>query len=84
MTSFPEIGRIYKRVRKEAAKDGKEATAYQFWKAINKFRKSCHSKVVKDPKGNRPETERPAQLEMYLEGVRYAKQDVTKLGPPVR
>ena len=71
MTSFPEIGRVYKRVRKEAAEHGKEATTYQYWAAITVFRKRCHSKVIKDPKGRRPETERPAELEAYLERERY-------------
>ena len=74
MTSFPEIGRLYRRVRKEAESHGKEATPYQYWKALAKLRKRCHSKVAKDPKGLRPETERPAQLEGYLERMRYAKE----------
>jgi len=67
MASFPEIGRIYRRVRKEAENNGKTATSYQYWKAINAFRKRCHSKVVRDPKGRDPATQRPAELEAYLE-----------------
>ena len=73
MTSFPEIGRVYKRVRKEAEKDGKTATTYQYWQAIDAFRKRCHAKVIKDPKGRNPETARPAELEAYLERKRHAK-----------
>ena len=73
MTSFPEIGRVYKRVRKECEKNGKEATPYQYWAAIMAFRKRCHSKVIKDPSGRRPETERPAELEAYLERMRNGR-----------
>ena len=67
MTSFPEIGRLYSRVRREAARDGKKATTYQYWKAIEAYRKRCHAKVIKDPKGRDPATERASVIEVFLE-----------------
>ena len=73
MTSFPEIGRVYKRVREEAAKHGKEATTYRYWQAIDAYRKRCHSKVAKDPKARDPQTERAAAIEVYLERNRHAR-----------
>lgn len=70
-TSFPEIGRCYEKVRREELRSGKKATAYQYWKAISGLRKRCHAKVVKDPKGRDPATERAAAIEAYLERMRF-------------
>ncbi len=73
MTSFPEIGRVYKRVRREAAERGKEATTYQYWRAIEAFRRRVHSIAKKDPKERDPATQRASELETYLEGARHGK-----------
>ena len=75
VTSFPEIGRVYQRVQKEAREHGKEATAFRYWRAIEAFRKRCHAKVIKDPKGRNPQTERPAAIEAFLERAKWRHHD---------
>ena len=78
--SVPEIGRLYRRVRREAAADGKKATAHRYWKATEALRKRSHAKVARDAKGSDPASERPAIIEAYLERMRYARTKDEDMG----
>ena len=71
---YPEVGRAIRRARRIALAEGKTFTPYQAWRTLDNLRKRCHSKTIKDPKGRRPETERPAALEGYLERRRHGAQ----------